>query len=103
MEAGEGLITEAAEATITKVAEAITKKVACNVRELREIACMSMEEAAERGRMDVNTWREIEAARFDGTIKTLAKVCVALNVDVREVFAPLPGEEWEEECSQRLG
>ncbi len=72
-------------------AREIRRRLAANVRRLREAAKLTLADAADYADMHWRHWQKVEAGEVNATLDTLARLCVALNVDVLVLFAPLPG------------
>jgi DNA-binding XRE family transcriptional regulator len=56
------------------------------IKELRETAELTQEEAAEAARLDVKHWQDVENARTNPTVATLVGIARALDVELAELF-----------------
>ena len=54
--------------------------MAANVRALRTLRGLSIEEAAHEGDLHWRHWQKVEAGEVGATLRTLAKLAVALDV-----------------------
>lgn len=61
-------------------------RLGSRVRRLRLAAALSPALAAERAKLDMHHWRDIEAGHTNPTIATLAGVARALNIDIADLF-----------------
>ena len=64
------------------------RRVAENVRAARTAAGLTQAEAAARARLDRRFWIRIEAGEVNLTLRTVASVAVALDVDPSEFAVP---------------
>lgn len=70
----------------------IRKRIAENVRRLRTDRGLTLEAAAKLAEVHVRHWQRVEAGDLNITLRTLAKIGVALEVDPAALFAPIaPG------------
>ena len=60
------------------------------MRRARDALGLTLEEAADRGRMNWRHWQKVEAGEVNATLRTLARLGKALDVEVRDLFAPKP-------------
>lgn len=63
--------------------------LARNAHRLRRAQNMTQMVASERAGVDVREWQKVEYEETNATIVTIARVAAALNVPVRDLFAPL--------------
>jgi transcriptional regulator with XRE-family HTH domain len=68
------------------VARAITK-LAKRIKELRAEQELTQEAAAERARLDVKHWQDVESGRTNPTVATLVGIARALDTTVGDLFA----------------
>lgn len=66
----------------------ITRDIAAHIRRERLAAGLSQEEAAARASIGYKRWQEIETGRVNLTIRTLARMAAALDVDFWEIVRP---------------
>ena len=62
------------------------ERLAERVRVLRDARGMTQEKAAERAKLDVKHWQDVEAARTNPTVATLIGLARALGVSVGQLF-----------------
>jgi transcriptional regulator with XRE-family HTH domain len=70
--------------------EGLIMLVSSNIKRLRFEAGLTATEAAKRGGMLLRTWQKIEAGDSNTTMRSLSKVCVALDVDAQELLRKPP-------------
>lgn len=68
--------------------EDLYQRLALNVRRLREAAGLTLEQAAERSGMYWRHWQKVEAGEVNATLRTLARLGLALEVDPGELIGP---------------
>ena len=56
------------------------------IRSLRTVAELTQEQAAERSKLDVKHWQDIEAGRTNPTVATLHGIAKAVGVKLAELF-----------------
>jgi transcriptional regulator with XRE-family HTH domain len=61
------------------------RDIAARIRAARHTAGLSQEEAAGRAKIGYKRWQEIEGARVNATIRTLARMAAALDVDFWDI------------------
>jgi transcriptional regulator with XRE-family HTH domain len=66
--------------------EDLHQRLALNVRRLREAAGLTLEQAAERSGMYWRHWQKVEAGEVNATLRTLARLGLALEVDPGELI-----------------
>lgn len=64
----------------------LRRRVAKNVRARRAAHGLSREAAAAKASMDVRHWAKVEAGEHAVTLRTLAKLSIALGVDARDLL-----------------
>ena len=62
------------------------QRLRVNVRTRRDAASLPVREVAGRVKMHLRHWQKIEAGDVNITLMTLARLCVALGVDVKELL-----------------
>jgi transcriptional regulator with XRE-family HTH domain len=79
------------------------QRLRVNVRTHRDAASLPVREVAARVKMHLRHWQKIEAGDVNITLMTLARLCVALGVDVKELLRKptRPGAEPGEPRSRR--
>jgi transcriptional regulator with XRE-family HTH domain len=70
--------------------EAAIVTVGANMRRLRLGHNMSQHTAAELAGLNWRHWQKIEHAKTSATVSSLARIAAALDVDIADLFAPLP-------------
>jgi len=70
------------------LAEQLQCLLGANLRRLRERNGMTQEEAAETVGVNWRHWQKLEAGEVNVTLKTLAKICEGMGVDIRKLFTP---------------
>lgn len=65
-------------------------RVAANVRIRREAAKLTVEEAAHRAGIHWRHWQKVEAGETSATLRTVARISNALEVEPGELLAPVP-------------
>lgn len=60
--------------------------LAARVRAAREEQGLSLEEAADRGSLHARHWQKIEAGEVRVTLRTVAKLAVALDVPASDLL-----------------
>ncbi len=60
-----------------------------HARAARENAGLTLEEVAHRAGMHVRHWQKIEAGEVNATLRTLARVADALEVDPTRLLRPV--------------
>ena len=65
-------------------------RLAVRVRLLRAARGLTQEKAAERGKLDVKHWQDVEGARTNPTLATLVGVARSLGVSLSELFDEAP-------------
>ena len=66
---------------------AVLGRLAGRVRELRGVRGLTQEKAAERAKLDVKHWQDVEGARTNPTVATLVGVAWSLSVKIADLFA----------------
>lgn len=66
----------------------ITRDIAAHIRRERLAAGLSQEEAAARASIGYKRWQEVESGRVNMTIRTLARIAAALDVDFWTIVRP---------------
>lgn len=62
-------------------------RVAANVRRLREAGKLTVEEAAHRAGIHWRHWQKVEAGETSATLRTVARISNALEVEPGELLA----------------
>ncbi len=62
-------------------------RVAANVRRLREAEKLTVEEAAHRAGIHWRHWQKVEAGETSATLRTVARISNALEVEPGELLA----------------
>lgn len=76
--------------TWSEVEARLRARLAANVRRLRELRGLTLEEAVKRAGVDgptTKTWRRIERDESSITLRTIAQISVALDVSPLDLFA----------------
>lgn len=66
--------------------ELYTKKIANRIRELRKEAGLIQEKVAEDAGIDYKFFQRVESGTRNITLKTLIKICNALNIKLKDFF-----------------
>lgn len=65
----------------------LLRVVGTRIRQAREAAGLTQEQAAEAAGMDPRCWRRLENGEINPTLSTLARVAGALGIDLLEAMA----------------
>jgi transcriptional regulator with XRE-family HTH domain len=66
----------------------VLRDIAKRIRDERLAAGLSQEEAAARASIGYKRWQEIEGARANLTVRTLARIAAALDVEFWDIVRP---------------
>lgn len=66
------------------------QRLRINVRRAREAASLPVRQVAARAHIDRRHWQKIEAGEVNVTLHTLARVSIALGMDVVELLGEPP-------------
>lgn len=58
------------------------------VRQFRELASLTLDQASSRAELDLAHWQKIEAGRVNVTLATLLRLANALDVSIEQLFVP---------------
>jgi DNA-binding XRE family transcriptional regulator len=84
---------------IHQVNQSLRQRLRVKVRALREAAGLTLQMAAERGEMSVQSWQKVEAGEVNVTMAMMVQMANALEVDLPELFAEAEQGEREGELS----
>jgi DNA-binding XRE family transcriptional regulator len=74
-------------ATKASQAERLKEVLAGNLRAWREGRGLTQDAAAELAGLNWRHWQKLEAGTVNVTLKTLERICMAADIDIRTLFA----------------
>jgi transcriptional regulator with XRE-family HTH domain len=68
----------------------IRRNLARHVRQARAVQTLTIEAAAERSGLEPRQWQRVEAGEVNATIRTIARLCIALGTEASDLLEAAP-------------